>query len=142
MASLRRARLLRASAWTTLILGFAALAPYFFPYRFSFALETRGITPWGQSAYAVQLPWPLSTSVPAALLGGQPDSNDRPQASNLELREQGAPLGPAHAQHARIAQEGSGRYSHWGGTVIFSSSDNKNLSAALGRIPTAESPTI
>jgi hypothetical protein len=51
------------------------------------------------------------------------DSSDRPQASSLTLLEDGKPLGPAHAQHVEIRENGNGRFSHWGDVVIFSSSD-------------------
>jgi len=49
--------------------------------------------------------------------------------SKLCLREDGRPLGPAHASHADIAALGDGRYIHWSGTgdaapvLYFSSSD-------------------
>ena len=44
-------------------------------------------------------------------------------SSQLLLYENGNRLGPAHAQHDRIREVGRGAYSHWGRTVIFSSSD-------------------
>lgn len=44
-------------------------------------------------------------------------------ASRLVLFENGKPLGPAHSPHDDIRKEGSGRYSHWGTTLWFSSSD-------------------
>lgn len=44
--------------------------------------------------------------------------------SPLRLFEDGRPLGPAHALHADIRLHGSGRYSHWGDSILFSTSDN------------------
>jgi hypothetical protein len=42
------------------------------------------------------------------------------------LCEGNSVLGPAHAAHADIAKEGGGRYSHWGNTLLFSTSDNSD----------------
>jgi asparagine synthase (glutamine-hydrolysing) len=58
--------------------------------------------------------------VPGALL------SDKEGASSLRLYEDGAPLGPAHCAHAEIRSEGRGRFSHWGPTVYFSTSDNSD----------------
>jgi hypothetical protein len=52
------------------------------------------------------------------------DSNAWPDSSTLEIVENDRRLGPAHALHAEIAALGSGRYSHWQGYLVFSSSDN------------------
>lgn len=54
--------------------------------------------------------------------------------SKLILLEDGAPLGPAHAQHQDIRDKGHGLFSHWGGygtpgtvyALYFSASDNSN----------------
>ncbi len=49
--------------------------------------------------------------------------------STIIVFENGKKLGPAHAQHQDIRDNGAGRYSHWGGepeTLYFSSSDNTN----------------
>lgn len=53
------------------------------------------------------------------------DSDDA-GASVVVLYEDGLPLGPAHAGHDDIRTLGKGRYSHWGGTLYFSSSDNSD----------------
>jgi len=37
--------------------------------------------------------------------------------------EDGRPLGPSHSVHAAIREKGRGRYSHWDGSIIFSSTD-------------------
>jgi hypothetical protein len=47
-------------------------------------------------------------------------------ASKLVLCEGNATLGPAHAAHADIAKVGKGLYSHWGNTLLFSTSDNSD----------------
>ena len=52
------------------------------------------------------------------------DSETSAQESNLLLFENGTQLGPAHATHSDIRSKGAGAYSHWGGTLYFSSSDN------------------
>ena len=54
------------------------------------------------------------------------DSNDWPALSSLEVREDGHLLSPAHALHADIVKIGAGRYSHWNGYLIFSTSDNSD----------------
>jgi hypothetical protein len=44
-------------------------------------------------------------------------------SSNLQLREDGVLLGPAHAMHDDIRVLGHGRFSHWHDTLYFSTSD-------------------
>src|SRR5262249_22979204 len=51
------------------------------------------------------------------------DGLGAPTASKLQLFEDGRLLGPAHALHEDIRQKGGGRYSHWGASLYFSSSD-------------------
>lgn len=52
--------------------------------------------------------------------------SDKEASSALQLMEEGAPMGPAHSPHEDIRRYGSGRYSHWGPIVYFSSSDNSD----------------
>lgn len=47
-----------------------------------------------------------------------------PTQSTLELFENDLPIGPAHASHDSIRNEGKGRYSHWDPHLYFSSSDD------------------
>jgi hypothetical protein len=54
------------------------------------------------------------------------DSNEKPSRSTLILCEDYKPLGPAHSLHEDIRTRGSGRYSHWGPDLIFSSSDGSD----------------
>jgi hypothetical protein len=51
------------------------------------------------------------------------DSVPSPTSSNLLLFEDGRALGPPHSAHVYIREQGLGRYSHWNGWIIFSSSD-------------------
>jgi hypothetical protein len=46
--------------------------------------------------------------------------------SNLQLFEDGEPLGPAHTAHNVVRQLGAGRYSHWNNALWFSASDNSD----------------
>jgi len=51
------------------------------------------------------------------------DSDSSPSSSTLKLFENGKELGPAHSSHKSIRTYGRGRFSHWGNTLYFSSSD-------------------
>ena len=54
------------------------------------------------------------------------DDNEEPARSRLEVLEDGVPIGPAHMPHSDIAEQGRGRYSHWGDSLVFSTSDNSD----------------
>jgi SAM-dependent methyltransferase len=54
------------------------------------------------------------------------DDMDHPVASVIRLYEDGLQLGPAHAPQSDIRRFGAGRYSHWRGTLFFSSSDGSD----------------
>lgn len=54
------------------------------------------------------------------------DSMKDGSRSKLLLYENGKVLGPAHSLHAEIRTNGSGRYSHWVGSIYFSTSDNSD----------------
>ena len=47
-------------------------------------------------------------------------------ASSLVVYEDGVPLGPGHSLLKAISDAGTGRYSHWGDDLFFSSTDNSN----------------
>jgi hypothetical protein len=51
------------------------------------------------------------------------DSAAAAYSSNLMMFEDGRALGPAHSPHADIRQNGGGRFSHWDGSIIFSTTD-------------------
>ncbi|HVJ54192.1 MAG TPA: hypothetical protein VM689_17130 [Aliidongia sp.] len=57
--------------------------------------------------------------------------------STLTLSEDEKPLGPPHSSHEDIRHLGGGRFSHWGGNLYFSSSDN-STPADNGRKYTVE----
>ncbi len=46
--------------------------------------------------------------------------------STLRMFEDGRELGPAHAVHVDIRNQGQGRYSHWNTVLYFSASDNSD----------------
>jgi catechol 2,3-dioxygenase-like lactoylglutathione lyase family enzyme len=46
--------------------------------------------------------------------------------SKLRLFENGVEIGPAHTLHATIRSAGGGRFSHWGGSLYFSASNNSD----------------
>lgn len=60
--------------------------------------------------YASRLPWGLES--------------DMDGRSRLLVYEDGRPLGPAHSLHETVRQHGRGAFSHWGGSLLFSASDN------------------
>ena len=59
-----------------------------------------------------------------AIQGG--DNDTERQQSTLRLFENGVEIDPAHSVHDDIRNIGKGRFSHWGTTVIFSTSDNSD----------------
>jgi hypothetical protein len=75
----------------------------------------------GGMAYSV----PISGRPPLAIIyTNLSDDISNPAQSTLILREDGSALGPAHVEHERIRSQGVGTYSHWNGSLIFSTSDN------------------
>lgn len=67
------------------------------------------------------------------------DDPGDPRASGLRLYEDTRPLGPPHRSHEEIRQKGQGRFSHWGQSLWFSSSDGGDP-RSNGRAYTAEVP--
>ena len=67
------------------------------------------------------------------------DNSDTPTRSRLVLCEDGNAFGTPHALHAEIAQRGGGRYSHWSGELVFSTSDNSDPNSN-GRVYVAVEP--
>jgi hypothetical protein len=69
----------------------------------------------------------LSLDTPLAALAALCDDTSQPRRSALRLLEDGKPLGPAHALHRTIIDDGGGRYSHWCDNALwFSTSDNSD----------------
>lgn len=58
------------------------------------------------------------------LYPGDGSANTPP--SKLRLFEDGRELGPAHALHADIREQGKGRFSHWHTVIYFSASDDSD----------------
>lgn len=56
------------------------------------------------------------------------DSPVNPGLSFMQLFEDGVALGPDHSSHSEIRDLGHGRFSHWQGDLLFSSSDNSSPS--------------
>lgn len=52
--------------------------------------------------------------------------SDMEGRSRIMVYENGQPLGPAHCSHDEIRRHGGGRFSHWGGSIYFSASDNSD----------------
>ena len=79
-------------------------------------------------------PLTLSNRIPLLhyLYDQRADTNDQPVRSSLRLFEDGRELPSPHANHQSIAEQGHGRYSHWGDILVFSSSDGTD-SRANGR---------
>ena len=57
------------------------------------------------------------------------DATETPTRSPLVLCEDGDLMGTPHSLHADIMKAGRGRFSHWGNSMIFSTSDNTNPNA-------------
>jgi hypothetical protein len=94
------------------------------PYRA--VVDRHAISVFSGRAYAALLPvsWPFRLAS---------NMSDAPEASLVELYEDGRRLGPAHALHERIRRTGLGAYSHWNGALIFSTRDGSDP-RANGRI--------
>src|SRR2546423_3071458 len=67
------------------------------------------------------------------------DTASKPDGSQVQLFENGKPLGPAHALHTDVRAFGNGRFSHWGDVLYFSASDNSDPRSS-GREYTVRGP--
>jgi hypothetical protein len=116
-----------ASAWCLVCFGLlvllhtAAGGLTWFTPRFTNSIPGPGIAVEAGEAYvaAIHFDKPFPYELPA-------DTPGAPYISRLVLLENGHVLGPPHALHADIRKFGSGRYSHWGDSIIFSSSDGSD----------------
>lgn len=61
---------------------------------------------------------------PLPRLSAKADNEADPRRSALMVFENDRPLGLAHCTHVEIARHGGGRFSHWNGSLLFSTSDN------------------
>jgi hypothetical protein len=112
---LRAAAIVLAGLFTLVVIVLASLtAP-----RLQADLVPAAVTADGGVSYSA----PITLRPPFGFrIAGDGGSNGT--RSNLELRENGEPLGPRHTAHAEIRSEGRGRYSHWGDRLWFSASDS------------------
>lgn len=92
------------------------------PVWITVPLQPSSIAPFSGQAFSTPLP-----PVPyRPWLDAEGDTASDNRRSAAALFEDGAPLGPSHALHADIGQDGAGRYSHWNSALIFSSSDGSD----------------
>ena len=72
--------------------------------------------------------WGLGFAYSAAVpsLENRADSPTSPARSSFFVCENGYRLGPPHTPGGDIAGKGSGRFSHWTSSFIFSASDNSD----------------
>lgn len=109
------------------LLCIAGLIPVLFAVAWAVRPTLKGditrteIQSTGGMAYSVA----IAVRPPLALIyTNLSDDISNPAQSTLILREDGSALGPAHVEHERIRSQGVGTYSHWNGSLIFSTSDN------------------
>jgi lysophospholipase L1-like esterase len=112
----------RLLAVALIVAGAACVAIHGIPVPLTVGLHTATAAPDGAYGYRASLPLWLRIGI----LEAPPDSLEG-NHSELVLLEDGAPLGPAHTLHQRIAQGGRGAYSHWLTTIVFSASDNSDV---------------
>ena len=84
-------------------------------------LDLREVQADSGNAFIVRLP-----SLRSRIYRLEHDGPSDHEASKLKLFENGIPLGPAHAAHDQVRNDGRGRYSHWGTQVWFASSDGSD----------------
>jgi hypothetical protein len=119
-----------AASLATLLLAWLA------PPHYRTQLDPAAIVPAGANAYSAPIPEPDGFS--GMLFQLRHDQPGAPTASKLQLYEDGRPLGPPHADPARIGVR-PGAFSHVDGRLLFWSSDATNP-AANGRTYSAEAP--
>jgi hypothetical protein len=100
------------------ILTFAAAIAWLAQPHLEASLATADITTDGGFAYIA----PISRLAPPGYVFVGDGMGKG--VSNLQLRENGQSLGPAHAGHPDIRETGKGRYSHWRTRLWFSASDS------------------
>ena len=88
--------------------------------RHELLLRTEQILPAASFTAEIGYAW----TVPVPEFSVLADTAERPVRSPLLLLEDGMPLEQPHAVHAQIRSIGRGRYSHWGETLYFATSDN------------------
>lgn len=91
------------------------------PPSLSYVLPNSTVAPESGFAFVVPIPSQMRTGYMLPT-----DTNERPDGSWLTVFEDGRPLGPAHSLHSDIRAKGGGRFSHWGQSLLFSSSDGSD----------------
>src|SRR5262249_33434460 len=90
--------------------------------RYSLVIPTASIRHDSGKAYVAPLPnpsfWPLLTI--------RSDHASSSAASRIRLFEGSRELGPPHTPHDDIRTDGAGAFSHWEGTLYFSTSDDRD----------------
>jgi hypothetical protein len=102
------------------VLTFALGVAWFAPPQLSVNLASADMKPDGGFAYTAPV---LLQRWPGLVIVSDSSSGS---PSELQLRENGRLLGPAHSPHADIRERGQGRYSHWQGGLWFSASDSSD----------------
>jgi hypothetical protein len=95
---------------------------FLFAPRLTATIPSSIVQPEHGAAYAA----PLRYDGGGFLYRLTPDTLSAPAASRLQLIEDGNQLGPAHSLHAAIRNQGAGRFSHWGNSVLFATSDGSD----------------
>jgi hypothetical protein len=117
------------------ILNAAILAFCFLTPTFLETIAVPDIVPETGAAYSAPLHFGTSKVYELKV-----DSLGDNFASSLLLFEDGHLLGPAHSIHAKIRERGGGSYSHWNGTLLFSTSDGTDP-RTNGHIYSIKAPT-
>lgn len=94
------------------------------PPRISFVLDPATIQLESGRAWVVDLAAVDALAPPGSTV--RSDSARAPVSSSLSLFAGDVALGPPHAVHADIREQGGGRFSHWAGTLYFSTQDGSD----------------
>jgi hypothetical protein len=111
------------------VLNIALVSTWVRPWFLQRELPPGGIVHDSGFCYVAPVPLPGRWSLFLLIKDDQTAGAD---ASDLQLFEDGRPLGPPHSLHAAIREVGEGRYSHWGRSLFLSASDNSEP-ASSGR---------
>lgn len=124
MISSQGSKVLIAICVVLLLVGGAAAVMRWMPPTITKQVDASQIRLRQGNAFSFPVAEYLPRGWAASLLALRADSNEFPSDSPVHLLEDGVPLATPHSLHADIAEKGRGRYSHWGGEVIFASSEN------------------
>ncbi len=111
----------RLACLAMLACNVAVLLAALFPGSVRTSLAADRIAAEQGRAYVVGLPFKDS-----AFFTVSTDGSGSGSRSRLVLRENGTPLGPSHAPHSVVREQGGGAYSHWRNELWFSTSDGSD----------------